>query len=228
MNQAGSQKLIDKRRKMKDTKGAEYAMRVAEESWKGGPAQSRKPPSAPPRRGASTAVPVSGSRDPRSHGGAPHHSVPHGHYYPPHAYGYVPPHLGYSPMAPHYPPSTPGYNPRTPVYPMSHGRPHSGHVDIAPRPSSSAKRSISRVTPGTAIRTPAKRAAFDPAASRRKRRKGNAPEVTEQYFGTMPAQPKTTALAIFSYLSNEDVYSAALVCKKWSVLAMDEELWQFS
>jgi F-box domain len=32
-NRAGSQKLIDKRRKMKDTKGAEYAMKISKEVW---------------------------------------------------------------------------------------------------------------------------------------------------------------------------------------------------
>jgi hypothetical protein len=42
-----------------------------------------------------------------------------------------------------------------------------------------------------------------------------------------PEQPKTTALAIFSFLSNDDLYNAGLVCKSWSQLAMDGELWKF-
>jgi hypothetical protein len=70
--------------------------------------------------------------------------------------------------------------------------------------------------------------AFDPASSRKRRKKGDEEEPTYSYFGaSLPLQPKTAALAIFSYLSNNDVYKAAQVCKSWSKLAMDEELWQF-
>ncbi len=46
-NRAGSQKLIDKRRKMKDTKGAEYAMQISKEVWEQQPrgaSVASKPP----------------------------------------------------------------------------------------------------------------------------------------------------------------------------------------
>jgi hypothetical protein len=53
-------------------------------------------------------------------------------------------------------------------------------------------------------------------------------EPASLYFGDkLPEQPKTTALAIFSFLSNDGLYNAGLVCKDWSELAMDEELWKF-
>ena len=83
------------------------------------------------------------------------------------------------------------------------------------------------VTPSAAVtpRTPAIPLGFD--ASKR-RSKITLPEPTLDYFGpSRPEQPKTTALSIFSFLSNDDLYNAGLVCKRWSRLAMDEELLQF-
>lgn len=59
-NRAGSQKLIDKRRKMKDHKGAQYAMEMAQQVWRkqsGAPIALRldsKPPFLPPPRAGET------------------------------------------------------------------------------------------------------------------------------------------------------------------------------
>jgi hypothetical protein len=73
------------------------------------------------------------------------------------------------------------------------------------------------------------RVKFDAASSRKKRKLNpGEPEPTLPIFGSKyPEQPKTTALAIFSFLSNDDLYNAGLVCKPWSQLAMDGELWKF-
>jgi len=42
----------------------------------------------------------------------------------------------------------------------------------------------------------------------------------------MPAQPKTAALAILSFLSNQDLFHTSLVNKEWNELSLDDELWQ--
>ena len=77
-------------------------------------------------------------------------------------------------------------------------------------------------------RTPGVRLGYDPYSSKLKRHLSPGQnEETLAYFGELPEQPKTTALAVFSFLSNEEIYNAGLVCKRWSKLAMDEELWQF-
>ena len=85
-------------------------------------------------------------------------------------------------------------------------------------------RSPKPVTP----RTPAVRLGYDPYSSKKKRQLSPGhKEATLPYFGELPEQPKTTALAVFSFLSNDEIYNAGLVCKLWSRLAIDEELWQF-
>ena len=49
----------------------------------------------------------------------------------------------------------------------------------------------------------------------------------DPYFGpNVQKQTRTTALNIFSYLSNEDLFNASIVSKQWSSLAFDNELWQ--
>jgi hypothetical protein len=84
---------------------------------------------------------------------------------------------------------------------------------------------MTMVTP----KTPAIRLSFDPATSRKNRKviEGEWEETHPYFGGTLPKQPKTAALAIFSFLSNDDLYNAGLVCKSWSMLAMDNELWKF-
>lgn len=124
-NFAGSQKLIDKRRKIKDQRGAELAMKVAEQTWKGPQHQqhsARKLPVARPAvhgmRPMPSPVATPGGRLPM----AMHmmHPSPSGHPYmrqmlmgPPHG------HMGYSPMGmhPHVSPSAYG------MYPPPHHHP---------------------------------------------------------------------------------------------------------
>jgi len=136
------------------------------------------------------------------------------------------PPIGYSPMGM---PMTPaGYPPHHP------GEPPRGMYPPPPQPPSSRKNAPlapkSVVTPNVPTpKTPAVRIQFDPATSRKKRKLSTGEsEPTLPYFDEkFPKQPKTTALAIFSFLSNDDIYNAGLVCKSWSRLAVDEELWKF-
>ena len=222
-NYAGSQKLIDKRRKMKDVRGAEIAMRAAQEAWKG-QAGPRKPPGHLPL-GPSSTTPVASRRpvpsmvrpspDPRS---AASELAPRPRYLgPSYMQHHHAPNLSYSPMG--VPPVTPGYSGV-----ISRKRPPSVPLTNPTLP----KRSSNKDTPSIPPRTPAVRLEFDPSSSRKRRKKDDQDEATYPYFGNnVSAQPKTTALAVFSFLSNEDVYKAALVSKTWKSLAEDGELWQF-
>ena len=138
MNRAGSQKLIDKRRKMKDSVGADFAMREAEKTWRAQAPQQRKPSVVPPRRVPPMPTPTSSQGAPGRPGmpGPPpamHHRMVQpsppssGPHRPP---GYPPsggrghPHymymgmnhaMGYSPMVAHAPP--PSITPGGPRYP---------------------------------------------------------------------------------------------------------------
>jgi hypothetical protein len=111
--------------------------------------------------------------------------------------------------------------------PLPNNRPSS--VRKPPLKPNSADAKEAKTPSIVSPKTPAVRITFDPATSRQKR-KVTAGEVepTAPYFGRhYPEQPKTTALAIFSFLTNDDLYHAGLVCKQWSKLAMDNELWRF-
>eukprot|EP00980_Cylindrotheca_fusiformis_P027930 scaffold22569_cov116-Cylindrotheca_fusiformis.AAC.1 len=233
LNYAGSQALIDKRRKIKDQRGAEFAMRVADEAWKGkspgpvgGGGSARKPtpppPSAPSRR-RSAPSPIGSQRlgPPPHHrmhstprGGHPQrHHAPHHHPHP-HYMGHpgmmMGPPMGYSPMGmpmtpAGYPPHPDGHG----MYPPPPGPPPSGgsRKTVAPMmPKNAAALALS--TP----KTPAVRKHFDPATSRKKRKLSSGEsEPTLPFFGDkLPMQPKTTALAIFAFLSNDDIYNAGL------------------
>ena len=221
-NFAGSQKLIDKRRKMKDLRGAEIAMRAAQEVWQNQSSREARTP----QHGPSSTSPVVSRHTPGM------------------MMASVSPHTGGTQIAPRAPypsfipnPSKMTFSPlgTQPVTPGHTSAMQYRQSDFqAPRttnqgPLSTTKRTANKITPTLPPRTPAVRLQFDPASSRKKRRKGNEAEATFPYFGPgAPEQPKTTALAVFSFLSNEDVYNAALVCKTWKTLAEDGELWQFS
>jgi hypothetical protein len=238
MNRADSQKLIDTRRKMKDKKGADYAMRINDETWKKGSSQSRPPPGMPQR--GPKASPVASSRSPMqgaqlplpsgTQSKSPHQPVAYlrPSYMGPPMMGSI----GYSPMS--VSPVTPavgnqrfaqlGSSSSSTLPPT--GQPVTSTVALS---GQNKKRPAQEITPSATKppRSRAVRAVFDPTFSRKKRKKGNVEEETVSYFGpTLPQQPKTTALAVFNFLSNEDIYKAALVCKNWNKLAMDEELWK--
>ena len=88
LNYVGSQALIDKRRKMKDHRGAEMAMRVADEAWKGRPQSGPhglnprgiKPSPAASRGGRGHPMPMPHMMQPSP---SPHHRGPP----PPHYMG---------------------------------------------------------------------------------------------------------------------------------------------
>lgn len=245
LNYAGSQALIDKRRKIKDQRGADFAMRVADEAWKQGRAGVPRKPAAPaasagrhpPGKSPSMShMPPPHMMHPSPRGPMPPHGPPPGHPHhisygmPPYMRGPPPPH-GYPHMG--MPPLTPAGYPQHP--PHMHGEmypppPHHGGPHPSMRKGELKRPPPNSVTPLMATpRTPGIRVQFDPASSRKKRKISlGQDEATIPFFGMkFPAQPKTTALAIFSFLSNDDLYNAGLVCKSWSQLAMDGELWKF-
>jgi len=246
MNYAGSQQLADKRNKMKDPVGAEYALRASHDQWKSGSSGlSRKSLSQTHRRQPMPS-PVIGM--------PPHHHIVHPspRGYPAHgSHGYlrsqhsqrhymgppVPPmnyhghhQMGYPPI-----PVTHGYPQPPQRMPPAEGPPHSMYRPFrSSRPPSSKPMPTPKFkdhpknTAGSP-RTPGVRKAFDPATNRKKRKVPPGElEPTQPYFGDgIPEQPKITGLAVFSFLSNDDLYHASLVSKSWSKLAMDEELWKF-
>jgi len=231
LNYAGSQALIDKRRKIKDRSGAEYALRVSDEQWKSG--SSRKAPAPPHRRHPMPSVIMPPHHtmypSPRGHPpqgshsysrlppqrqyymGMPTQMIPHGH-----------PHTGYAPMNM---PVTPGYH--RPTHSM-YRPPHSNRLSSASKPIAKSTTKGNPKSTAVSPKTPGIRKPFDPATSRKKRKTTDGEsEPTESYFGEKIKQPKTTALAVFSFLSNDDLYHASLVNRRWGELAFDDELWKF-
>ena len=145
MNYAGSQKLIDKRRKIKDQRGAELAMKVAEQTWKGPQHSGRKLPIARPAvhgmRPMPSPVATPGGRHPMAMPHMMHPSPGHPgppHYMRPMMMGH--PHMGYSPMGmhPHVSPSAYG------MYPPHHPPPPSHTPASAKKlsPSASATKQL--------------------------------------------------------------------------------------
>lgn len=218
-NFVGSQQLIDRRRKIKDIKGAEMAMRSSHDVWKNGV--------------------NSGMRKNIMH--------THGTYHPspvPHTLGQHP--LGLYPMPMISPPPGTmhaslhqhfmgrpqimmgplGFTPvaMQPITPFSaSGIPRSiGRERKMPPPPSSVKKPT--ITNKSTSKSHAARKGFDPHSINQKEKN----EAASHYFGSgNAAQTKTTALTVFSFLSNDDIYNASLVCHAWSKLSLDEELWQF-
>jgi len=79
------------------------------------------------------------------------------------------------------------------------------------------------------LKTPRVRSfAFDPLSSKKKKRApADEEEPTSKYFGrSCSALPKSSALTVFSFLNDEDLFLASLVSKQWNGLANDEEMWQ--
>lgn len=210
-------------------------MRAADEAWKSQPGGPRRPAPAAPRPSVQQQQPPQPSpATARFPSHTMQHPSPRG---PPQGYAPHPPHymhqglmmgppmggpmagLGYSPMGGAMTPG--GYYP-----PMPHGDMHGMYP---PPPQQRLEQSGGPPKRTLTPRTPAVRVKFDPASSRKKRKLSpGAAEPTLAYFGdNLPEQPKTTALAIFSFLSNDDLYNAGLVSKSWSKTATDEELWKF-
>ena len=219
LNYGGSQALIDKRRKIKDHRGAEIAMRVADEAWKGkhAPPVSAAPPT---RKNSPIPSPAQGDR----------RSTPQSLHPPPMKYPHPSGHIRRQPLyaQPHYMAPPIGYPHGTPNYiqgskSMMHSQ-HTGNRLI--HPPYAASRRPQRLATQKTPKTPAIRRVYDPKGSKKRKLKPGTQEQTFPYFGRVPEQPKTNALVIFSFLTNDEMYNAGLVCKRWSRLAIDEELWE--
>lgn len=211
MNRAGSQKLIDKRRKMKDSVGAEFAMREAEKTWKAQIPQ-RKPQSLPPRRPPPPmqTPKTQADRDmsssshatmpaPISAHSASHHYPPPHHYLPYMAHPMGP--IGYSPMG--MPAITPAYG--QPLYPDDRQFPippptmgtHHSHLYL-PRhwDNPEPKRLVTEMS--------------ERAAAPKKSKK------SQMLFCPSLELPVHLALEIFSYLAGDEQQRLSLVCHSWS------------
>jgi F-box-like len=137
--------------------------------------------------------------------------------------------IGYSPMGGGGPHVTPGFHiPDRSDAPLPLPRIAPAARTTKTTTVASIKRSAQEITPSAPTpRTSGVRLHFDPS-SRKKQNAGSTEEVLSLYFGSkLPPQSKTAVLTVFSFLSNEDLYRAGLVCKEWSVLTMDKELWKF-
>jgi F-box-like len=234
MNHADSQKLIDVRRKMKDKRATDYAMMLNHESWKQGSAKSqpqgRRTPIQPDQK------PSAGTNMSHSLPMLPPFSTPGAplvsHLYP------RPPFLG-PPMTGPIAYSPLGMNPVTPSYaikpmpkPIDTRSLHKRANPSAPTTSDveGAKRPLQEITPSVSKppRVLAQRLSFDAKSSRKKLKKLSTEEEMLPFFGEkLPTQSLTSALTIFSFLSNDDTYRASLVSKRWNKLAMHEDLWKF-
>ena len=161
---------------------------------------------------------------------------------PPPSYGHgsqttlLPPHMrpmmpgmGLSSMAPGAPMTPVFGGPYVPIPPSSH--PSRSQTAPHPMPGTTGKRPAKQITPASlrpTDRTPGIRLKFDSSISRKKRQKSGPDEQITFFFGHETLRPsKTTTLNIFSFLSNKDIFIASLVCKDWSRISMDPELWQF-
>lgn len=216
-NYVGSQALIDRRRKIKDHKGAETAMMSAEQAWKGNtpPDMARSGPvvwaQSPivhePLRGMpmKTSPLVAFGSSPHQPGGyhpSQHHPRSAGmiHQSPMMYHGMAPPHPIYSvSMAD-----------GTPIH-QQQRQPWS-----AQKPSQSYDRHY--VT--SKSRTPSFQRRLHDVRSK------EISERKEPYFGpNVPGQTKTTALVVFSYLTNDDLFNASIVSKRWCDVSFDKALW---
>ena len=255
-NHAGSQKLIDKRRKMKDQGGAEYAMKISQELWERPSSTPRsvapqfvpqRLPMASPGGLRSPATSMSGvfrSTERPGRGGInlpPSVSQSHliGAMAPP-LYGHgphpplPPPHMGpvnigmgfSTRMGPGAPPITPGMGRSTTPQPPQTYR-SSTKKDTAPMPRTTFKRPAKQITPASTGPTPGRLLRHDPSTNK-KGRKADSDEEPSYFFGrNVPPHSMATASTVFSFLTKEDIFSASLVCRSWNVMSMDRELWKF-
>ena len=215
-NYVGSQALIDRRRKIKDHKGAETAMMSAEQAWKGnipemtrgGPIDwAQSPIVHEPLRGTSSGPMKTSPLV--AFGSNPHHPG-----YTPSRYPNSSGMIQQSPMMNH------GMGPPHPVYSVSMAERASRHQQHHQPWSAPQKPSQSYTTTSSTPRTPSFQRRLDDVRS-----KENS-ERKEPYFGPdVPDQTKTTALTVFSYLTNDDLFNASIVSKRWCDVSFDQALW---
>mmetsp|Transcript_16896 Transcript_16896/g.24620 ORF Transcript_16896/g.24620 Transcript_16896/m.24620 type:complete len:143 (+) Transcript_16896:2-430(+) len=116
------------------------------------------------------------------------------------------------------------YSPNMPMHPNTpYNHPSAGCAPQYPAPQMPTPVQ-SKTPPMKTPKTPVARR--DPLSA--KKSKKGAKEEVGKYFGVHNGNHnKTLALAVLSFLSNEEIYNASLVSKTWCKLALDDELWQF-
>lgn len=218
-NFVGSQALIDRRRKIKDYKGAEIALQSSEKAWKGSLSDTkvglRSESGGSGYMGAFAKSPI--VHDPTRVPGPSTNwatmnsplstSLGYGASQQPPMFAssaFGPP--GYPAYQTHPPPQHPPYSASRAETPPHHQlRKHIGHAS-APHRGEHYYQSL-----GPSRRRPAK-----PMA-----------EPTADYFGPdVQSQTKTAVLTVFSYLTNDDLFNASIVSKKLCDVAFDKELWR--
>lgn len=232
-NFPGSQALIDRRRKIKDHKGAEVAMKTSDTTWKGSMSDSKVG-----LRSRSTQMTFAKSpivHDPTRMPGPPFGGGVGGgmvQMSPLSAFHGTPQHRG---------PSPPGYHRSGMIQqsPMvyqgmkpSHQPPHSASkvegASSRQQESSPDKEPLPYEPPS--YDTPPSHKGQGPNRKVRRKIPPERPmEPTDAFFGPdVPTQTKETALSVFSYLTKEDLFNASIVSKKLNRVAFDPGLWQES
>lgn len=236
-NFPGSQALIDRRRKIKDHKGAETAMNSAEKVWKGNTPDSKV-------GGGLVSGPMSWAQSPIVHdpsgiappgsmkispfhafGVNPHHPTSYHH---PHSGGMIQQspmvYQGMAPAQQHCPP----YSASSTAEGLSMKQHHQQQfTPIKPMQPI--------MPPGYGMQylasTPITTLSSQQGVEKHLRRKARSERMEQKvaYFGPdLPYQTKPTALNVFSYLDNEDLFNASVVSKLWCDVSFDRALWRQS
>lgn len=219
-NFVGSQALIDRRRKMKDTKGAAVAMRESENAWKGKDSGQGQ---AGQFQYGQAGVMAPGQYNFGQVGS------PHGHH----------PHAAMTMIPMHHMTSTSNNRPMyaAPVM-MSHSPmvmagspiftspPDHQMMMQHPHPSMSPQHSVHYAKNAPSSRYPhstAKEAnksimaeAKPRSSGRRMKKISPIAEPRSPYFGDAVKQPRSTTLTVFSFLDRDDLFNASVVSKSWN------------
>lgn len=218
-NYLGSQQLIDRRRKIKDPKGVELAMSAQPpdpNAWKmqmtkkASPAAvsliSKQQQAQQQAQHQFINMNMNMPRPPHAHAGmfppavAPFHYMPHAAFamMTPFAAGWAMPPAGMPVMT----------------------------VNSNSNMNNNANSSVLLKTPKSRSAATPRRLGFD-VSSAKKLKPGDM-EIVEPIFGVgKPKQPKTLVLGMFSYLTNDDLFNASLVSKRWNELSLNEALWKY-
>jgi len=237
-NFIGSQALIDRRRKIKDHKGAETAMKSAEKVWKGSMSDTKVGMRRGPMAWTQSPIVHDPARMPPgpmmmspipAFGASPHHpgSRPHVPGYPSH-------HIQQSPMVyqshsmvPHHPPYSASraeglaYSSRQP------SGSYDQHLRSAAPQNQPPRYQLYPTSPVSTPRT----TSFQRKLDRLRRKEEEEELLTHReskmaYFGPdVAGQTKTTALSVFSYLTNDDLFNASIVSKRFNEVAFADQTW---
>ncbi len=221
-NFVGSQALIDRRRKMKDTKGAAVAMRESENAWKG--KESGQADQFQFGQAQQAAAMARGQFNFSQQAGSPHGHHPHA------AMTMVPMHsMSATPDGrPIYAPIIMGHSPMmmssSPMFtsPPDHPMMQHPHPSMSPHhsvhyaknaPSSHYAHSTAQEA-NKSIMAEAK----TKSSGRRTKKIFPIAEPRSPYFGETVKQPRSIALNVFSFLDRDELFNASVVSKSWNEL----------